>query len=124
LSPTHRYIPRRQLTPVPADGRRRAAEHPTRVHAGADGSRQAVEFGDQHRQAQPVPAREAGWALLGPLQDGELATQQEDLQLLSAVRLEAQRSMSHESWAASTKKTIFPPCGSDAVLSIAGLRAH
>jgi hypothetical protein len=96
------------------------------VHAGADGGRQAGEGGDQHRQAQPLPAREAGWTLLGPLPEGELTPHQEDRYLLGAVRREAQHAAVAEPGVPSCEDEAaqLPPCESDSVRSSAGPRAR
>ena len=53
----------------------------------ARGGRQGPELVHQHRQAQLLPAREPRRARLGALQDGQLAAEQEDLQVLITVDL-------------------------------------
>jgi hypothetical protein len=93
--PAIRPLPTQQFA-MPLENGFRREEHQTLAHARARRGWQRAQLTHQHRQAQLLPPGEPGWPRLGALQHGELAAKQQDLELLVAVRLEAQRAEINE----------------------------
>ena len=71
--------------PMPAEDGVRSEEQQVRVQAGTPAA-QVGEPRREHGQRQLLPAREARRSGLGALQDGQLAVQQRDLDILALVR--------------------------------------
>src|SRR5450631_865336 len=75
---------------VPTENGLRLDEQQARIQAGTRAATQASKPVGEHRQGQPIPAREAERSDLRALKDRQLSAQQEDFDLFALVRSQEQ----------------------------------